>query len=518
MPVRAASSNRRGEDMDVSGRIAAMIDIAPAEPAVSYLGEWTTWGGLAAVGARVNELITEARAGADGLRVGLVMRNRPGHVATILDVIARARCLEPISMIQSDAMVAAEVGTLGLTVLVADTEDWQRPGLRKACQELGVLGISLPAGATPDPAAVMVVTAAGARPAASRPGVAVWMSTSGTTGPPKRIPLTYEDISIGFDRIVNYSGGAQKALTELALHKGTTIVVTPLMHIAGLWGIFQFALEGRKLALLDRFEAGSWADLVAAHQPILANLPPAAIRMVLDAEIDPAKLSSLRALASGTAPLPPEVAEAFQDRFGMPVLTSYGATEFPGGLVGWSLPDHKQFNPNREKRGSAGRARPGVEIRVADPETNAVLPPDTPGIIEARTGQTIRRGGDGWVRTTDLGYLDADGFLWVTGRADGAINRGGFKIVPEIIERALEEHPDVRQACAVGLPDERLGQVPVAAVESDADLSEEDLIGFVRERLQRYQIPVRVMVVKALPRTESFKASKPGVRELFGAS
>jgi acyl-coenzyme A synthetase/AMP-(fatty) acid ligase len=152
-----------------------------------------------------------------------------------------------------------------------------------------------------------------------------------------------------------------------------------------------------------------------------------------------------------------------------------------------------------------------------DPQDGRVLSPGERGLLEVRSSQ-LGRGSD-WVRTTDLAEIDADGFLWIRGRADDAILRGGFKISPAEVARALELHPAVREAAVVGLPDERLGQVPVAAVELEpeaAPVSGEALREFARAHLTPYQVPVEIRIVEALPRTPSLKVSQPGVRALFG--
>jgi acyl-coenzyme A synthetase/AMP-(fatty) acid ligase len=196
------------------------------------------------------------------------------------------------------------------------------------------------------------------------------------------------------------------------------------------------------------------------------------------------------------------------------VLTAYGATEFPGGLVGWTLPDYEQFH--EAKRGSAGRARPGIKIRVVDPETGAELPRGREGLISVNSPQATIRTEDGWVRTTDYARMDEDGFVWILGRADDAINRGGFTIVPQVIEAALQRHPAVAEAAVVGVPDERLWQVPVAAVQLSSPATPEELIEWCRENLVRYQVPVRIRVVDDLPRTTSLKVAKDGVRAVFG--
>ena len=148
------------------------------------------------------------------------------------------------------------------------------------------------------------------------------------------------------------------------------------------------------------------------------------------------------------------------------------------------------------------------------PETGVVLPGGETGLLEARGSQLP--GGDGaWQRTTDLAAIDDDRFLFIRGRADDAINRGGFKIPPSVIEEALLAHPAVDEASAVALPDARLGQVPAAAVTLLSPVTEEELMEYLSSRLTRYQRPVAIKVVDQLPRTPSLKISRPLVREHY---
>jgi long-chain acyl-CoA synthetase len=126
----------------------------------------------------------------------------------------------------------------------------------------------------------------------------------------------------------------------------------------------------------------------------------------------------------------------------------------------------------------------------------------------------------GWVRTTDRASIDADGFLYIHGRADNAIVRGGFKIHPDDVAHVIEQHPAVREAVVVGIDDKRLGAVPVAAVmlkSNAAPLEENEIATFLRERLLPYQVPVQFRFVDDVPRTESMKPALMGVRELFEA-
>jgi acyl-coenzyme A synthetase/AMP-(fatty) acid ligase len=166
------------------------------------------------------------------------------------------------------------------------------------------------------------------------------------------------------------------------------------------------------------------------------------------------------------------------------------------------------------KRGSVGRTHPGVEISVIDPATGDVLAPGVHGIIRVRSAQAS--GGDTqWVRTNDLGTVDDDGFIWIDGRADDVINRGGFKIFPTEVEDCLEAHPQVRESVIFGVADERLGEVPVAVVVTAGDVTAEDLIAWVRSRLTGYKVPVRIQLTDSIPRNSAMKILRKQVRQEF---
>ena len=125
-------------------------------------------------------------------------------------------------------------------------------------------------------------------------------------------------------------------------------------------------------------------------------------------------------------------------------------------------------------------------------------------------------GGDGqWVRTNDLGSVDEDGFVWIHGRADDVINRGGFKVFPAEIEDCLEAHPQVREAVAFGIPDERLGQVPVAVVVAEGAVNPEELVAWAKSRLPAYKAPVTVTVTDSIPRNSAMKVLRGQVRQQF---
>jgi long-chain acyl-CoA synthetase len=199
------------------------------------------------------------------------------------------------------------------------------------------------------------------------------------------------------------------------------------------------------------------------------------------------------------------------------LLQNYGATEFAGGVAGWTLADFKEFHA--QKKGAVGKLNRGITARIVDPESGAELPFGETGLLELRSAQL----GDAsaWVRTSDLAVLDADNFLWIRGRHDNAIIRGGFKVQPDDVVRAMETHPAILEASVVGLPDERLGQVPAAAyiLRRDAQQpSDDELAGFLKQLLLAYQVPAKFLCLDELPRTPSMKVSQPDLKALFGAA
>jgi acyl-CoA synthetase (AMP-forming)/AMP-acid ligase II len=337
------------------------------------------------------------------------------------------------------------------------------------------------------------------------------MLTSGTTGPPTRVPLTYDTF---MSVLVGAKHYEKNRAADVKLRSGVVVVNSPLVHLGGLFRVLQCVNDGRSFCLLERFRVDDWIDAVRRHRPRTVSLVPAALRMVLDADFDRDDFSSVRSVISGTAPLSPDDADAFYEKYGVPVLISYAATEFGGGVAGWNLADHERYW--EEKRGSVGRAHAGCELRVVDEETGEPLGPDQEGLLEVKALQID--GGSNWTHTTDVARLDADGFLWILGRADQAIIRGGFKVLPDTVRGAIEGDPRVLGAAVIGRDDERLGSVPVAAVElrpGAGPVSADDLLHSASKVLARYELPDELKVVESLPRTASGKVDLSAVRELF---
>ena len=439
----------------------------------------------------------------------MILRNRPASVGFLLGVLRAGGCVVTINPQRGVARTRADIEALDLGLVVGEPEDLETH-VPRAAESGDRRRFARSTSASPSSRPV----ARHDRDRTGRPGVAVRMLTSGTTGPPKRIDLTYATLERVLVGAKHYESDQDD---RLRLRSGVAIVNSPLVHLGGLFRILQCVNDGRSFSLLERFTVDGWLDAVRRHQPKTVSLVPAALRMVLEADVDPALLASVRSVVSGTAPLSPDDADAFTARYGIPVLVSYAATEFGGGVAGWNLADHQRYWA--EKRGSVGRAHAGCELRVVDPDDDSdgasPLPPGAEGLLEVKAAQL---GDAAWIRTTDLARIDDDGFVWILGRADETIIRGGFKVRPDDVRAALERHPNVRGAAVVGVPDARLGSVPVAAVElrggPDA-ITEEGLVEYAAEHLARYELPAQILVVDEIPRTASAKVDLAAVRALF---
>lgn len=480
-------------------RIAEALALEPDSPAIEYEQQWYTWRRLSGLAQRIRSFTAAHPAGRR--QVGILLRNRPEHVAAFLGVLLGGGTVVVINPARGDDRTRADIEALRLPLIIGRLEDLT--ALVTATPDTARLTIS---GLDERP---WLTAASGQRrpagPAAS--GVAVRMLTSGTTGPPKRIDITYDMLArsvMGTD--------PSRSPAPKQLRTGIAIVNAPLVHIGGVFRVLQCVTEARPFVLLPRFELDGWARAVRAHRPRAVSLVPAALRMVLHSDLTKEDLASVRVVTSGTAPLSAADADAFYEKFGVPVLTSYAATEFGGGVAGWTLADHEKYW--KTKRGSVGRTSGGARLRVVT-EDGTVCDADQPGLLEVIPGQ-LGPSAD-WIRTTDIARIDADGFLWILGRADQAIIRGGFKIMPDDVRTALENHLAVRGASVVARPHDRLGEVPVAMVElrDDHCAAPDDLLEFLRSRLAPYEIPADLAIVTAIPRTPSGKPDLTAVRRHF---
>lgn len=474
--------------------------------AIEFRGTWLTWGWLRGVAERLDTVLRDAGIG-PGDAIGFAPLNRPECGAALLGLIAAQRDLLMIYAYQSPEAIGRKIAELRCAAIIAPADLWKEPA-RAAAIAAGALAVALDGDTVTIVAGTEVDRAVEHRPAAAAPGIA--LLTSGTTGAPKHFHMNYEVIGRSMVRETGLMASLV-AREEVEL-RPAALLYFPFGNIAGIYSFLPLALARRPVLMLEKFSLHEWLDYVRRWRPTTSGLPPAAFRMLLEANIPQEDLASLRHMSTGAATLDPSVQREFEQRYGIPVLLSYGATEF-GGVVSLMTPDD-QARYGASKFGSVGRPWAGAQLRIVDPETREPVAPGQEGLIEV----LAPRIGADWIRTTDLGMIDEDGFLYHRGRNDGAIVRGGFKIVPEPVSAALVEHPAIAAAVVVGVPDQRLGEVPVAAYElraGAASPSHDELEAHMRARLPATHLPVLYREVPALPRTPSLKFDLVGVRALF---
>lgn len=482
---------------DVVTVIRERIASGGDEDAIAFGGRWRSWRWLQDAMAAIDRALDGAGA------AGLIARTRPQHLAAFAAGIAAGRTTVMIYSAQSPTGIAEDIRRLRLEAVVADAEDWTTEAIA-AAREVGSAAIAI-ADAQQGAVVVRQILPRGAGPfRAPTPDIAFELLSSGTTGAPKRVPLSWATFA-------SATSDAKSAYDGSATIHAPQVMTMPLGNVSGIAYLAPPLAYGQRIALLEKFEPGAWGELMRDHRPHRASLPPAAIRMVLDAGVPKAHLESLKVIGVGGGKVDPDIHERFEAAYGIPILHAFGATEFAGVVANWTLDAYHKWG--KAKRGSAGRASANVELRIVDPESHIPLPPGEIGLLEAKPARI----GPDWIRTTDLASIDADGFLFLHGRADGAINRGGFKIVPDVVAAVLRAHPAVADAAVVGIPDDRLGEVPVAAVELAAGESATagEIRDWARERLVAYQVPVDIRIVSALPRNASLKISAPDVKALF---
>ena len=427
-------------------------------------------------------------------------------VAAIIAMLRGERTLVTISPLQPVERLAADLVASAADYVLAPADLFNDRVFADAVSAVGAAAFSV------DGREVTPRAAATRESNAGDPGVAIEMLTSGTTGPAKRVPLRRSQLEAALSAALEHNDRPE-VRDKPPLTGAVGMVTLPIVHIGGLWSLLQALVAARPIVMLERFTLSGWHAAIAEHRPTLAGLPPPAIRSVLSSDIPREDLASLRALIAGTAPVDPVLVDAFLDRYGIPILTTYGATEFAGAVAGWTLKDFRASWAT--KKGSVGHAFPGVRLQVIDDE-GAVLAAGQTGRLRVAAPQVS--GADDWVTTSDLAHIDGDGYLYIDGRADDVIVRGGFKVAPETVVRALRTHDAVADAAVAGLPDERLGQIPVAAVELREDMatSGEELREHCRSTLTPYEVPTQVFIVDELPRGAALKVDRRRLVAMLG--
>ncbi|MBV9510107.1 MAG: long-chain fatty acid--CoA ligase, partial [Caulobacteraceae bacterium] len=477
-------------------------------------GEATYSRGQLLAAARALAAALEEAGVPAGAPVAWVARNDPGMVAALLGLLIARRCVSLINPHEPPAKVAAAVRTLKASATVAVARDWT-PELDAAARDTGAAAFRIELGAEPP---------VSARPCTERvrghgfhavgPDIVVELLTSGTTGEPKRLPLRADRLETGLSlgvRKDRHAPGAPAA-PDLTVKRSPSLVANPMSHVGGFFRVLLSLKELRPIVLRERFRVAEFVDDMRRFRPKSVSLVPAMAAMVLEAEVPPEVFEGVILVRSGTAPLSPQIKAAFEARYGIPILSEYGASEFFGGVTVWSLGDYEAYGA--AKAGSVGRPKPDVEMRITGAETGEVLGVDQVGVLNLRSP----RFGPDWIATTDLASRDADGFVYIHGRSDQAIIRGGFKILPEKLAEVFRQRADVGEACVLGIKDDRLGEAPLLVVEPAAGApppTVEALQAFARENLAPYQAPAAYEVMAELPRTATLKVALGKLREML---
>ena len=340
--------------------------------------------------------------------------------------------------------------------------------------------------------------------------VAVVLFTSGTTAQPKAVLLRHNTL------VPYIARSAQTLVTEPG---DTSLISVPPYHVMGVTGVLNAYAAGRRMVFLPTFSAAGWLDLARTERVTSATVVPTMLaRIVRHLDGRPADLPALRAIVYGGSQMPRSVLELALAAFPTTDFANgYGLTETNAGIT--ALPPEEiraaLASPDpavRARLGSAGRPAPGVELQVRGAD-GSVLDPGQLGELWVKGPQVAGEyaglgsvlDASGWFPTRDLAHIDDEGFLFIHGRVDDTIIRGGENIAPAEIEDVLDAHPGVHAVAVVGLPDDEWGQRIVAVVVARPGTSAAELTAFVKERLRGSRTPDEIIFRDDLPYTDSGK-------------
>jgi acyl-CoA synthetase (AMP-forming)/AMP-acid ligase II len=448
-------------------------------------------------------------------RVGLLIADPLEMAAAFVSALAAGVTVAPLDPRGATTDLVRRAGTLGLAAVVGGGADLDQHGgaLRAAGLDLWGAGPSGPA---------FLTSGRGDAETGGGAGAAVLMSTSGTTGPPKLIPLRAAALLHAARAIVSHHRLDRSDLGYSPL---------PLSHINGLVvGVTAAVVGGHTLVLDRRFSASRFWDVVERHGATWCNLVPAMIAVLATvAPPRPAQTERVAFARSASSPLPVATMERFERATGVKVIETYGMTEAGSQITSNPRP------PEGRRPGSVGVAV-GLELRVADSHGRPILDGRV-GRVEIRGDQVASEywappgtrpevrpalGPEGWLDTGDLGSLDADGWLYLTGRNDDVINRGGEKLYPREVEEILFADPGVASAAVIGRPHPIVGEEPVAYVVAASGVDGETLLAALVERcrteLRSFRRPVEIVLVDSLPCGPNGKVRRADLRASLGSA
>jgi long-chain acyl-CoA synthetase len=341
--------------------------------------------------------------------------------------------------------------------------------------------------------------------------IAVILYTAGTTGRPKGVALSHR----------NLESNARSAASLYELDREAwSLAILPLSHSYGLTLLHSGHLLGTRAVLLRWFTPRLVLETIEQYRvQSMAGVPTMFVYLLQYPETETFDTSSVKLWGSGAAPLPVEIVEPFEKRFGGRILEGYGLTEASPIVAA-----HRYSGVR--KIGSVGQPIPGVEVRILDDEDRA-LPTGEIGEIGVRgpnvmlgyyglpdeTARTLR---NGWLHTGDMGRFDEDGYLYVVERKKDLIIRGGFNVYPREVEEVLYAHPKIAEAAVIGTRDPLMGEEVLAwvVVKSGVELTASEVLAFCRERLAKYKCPREVRFLPSLPKSPVGKVLRKALREL----
>ncbi|MGH7820877.1 MAG: class I adenylate-forming enzyme family protein [Candidatus Binatia bacterium] len=359
--------------------------------------------------------------------------------------------------------------------------------------------------------------------------VSILMYTSGTTSLPKGVLLTHGDFTAYVTNTTELADGSDR---------GTALVAVPFYHIAGTAQMMTTLWSGRRLVILPQFGAKEWLETVERERVTNAMLVPTMLKQIVDdSDLERYNLSSLTNLSYGGAQMPLPVIRRAIERLPKTIgfVNAYGQTETTSTLTILGPEDHRLEGSREEvekklrRLTSIGKPLPDVEFKVVD-DDGKELPAGEVGEIAIRTarimkGYAAESGAamspleGGWLRTRDMGWVDEDGYIYLAGRKDDMIIRGGENIAPVEVESVLQSHPDVEDVAVFGVPSEEWGQIVAAAVvvRAGRSLGAEALVDYCKQRLASFKKPEKIAFLPELPRNPLGKVLKKDLKQQLGS-